>query len=261
MPYYLSKVLPLLLLPISLSLIAALLTLVFIIKGKRAWSLVSLLTSILVLWVAALPEVAGRLLWSLERQYVPVPTAEIPTADCIVVLGGALGAAIYPRVEIELTDSSDRVYQAAKLYRKGKAKTVIVAAGNQPWNKGREPEARLIGELLVEWGVLRSSIVLDTESKNTRENAINAAAALQANGCESNLLVTSGWHMPRAIAAFKRVGVEMIPVSVDVGFVEGDSALFTSVASFIPTADALATTSSAIKEWMGIWVYRWRGWA
>ena len=85
------------------------------------------------------------------------------------------------------------------------------------------PEAQLIRDLLVEWGVSRRSIVLDTASKNTRENAINAAVALQENGCQSSLLVTSAWHMPRAIAAFKRVGVEMFPVSVDVGFVEGDS--------------------------------------
>ena len=76
-------------------------------------------------------------MWSLERQYLPVSIDDIPSADCIVVLGGALGAPIYPRVDIELTDSTDRVYQAAKLYRDGKAKTVIVAAGNQPWNRGQ----------------------------------------------------------------------------------------------------------------------------
>ncbi len=117
-----------------------------------------------------------------------------------------MGGSIYPRVDIELTDSTDRVYQAAKLYRAGKAKTVIVAAGNQPWNEGRVPEAQLIRDLLVEWGVSRPSIVLDTASKNTHENAINAAVALRENGCQSSLLVTSAWHMPRAIAAFKKLG-------------------------------------------------------
>jgi uncharacterized SAM-binding protein YcdF (DUF218 family) len=257
MPYYLSKVLPLLLLPVSLSLIAALLTLVFIIKGKRAWSLVSLLTSILVLWVAALPEVAGRLLWSLERQYVPVPTAEIPAADCIVVLGGALGSVIYPRVNIELTDAADRVFQTAALYRAGKGKTIIVAAGNQPWMQDQVPEASMIRDLLGEWGVPEHAVLMDTASVNTRGNAVNGVALMQEATCQSSLLVTSAWHMPRAVAAFRVLGVNVIPVSVDVRFVQGDSH---SIAGFIPRADALAASSQVILEWMGIWVYRWKGW-
>jgi uncharacterized SAM-binding protein YcdF (DUF218 family) len=257
MPYYLSKVLPLLFLPVSLSLIAALLTLVFIFKGKRAWSLVSLLTSILVLWVAALPEVAGRLMWSLERQYLPVPTGEIPAADCIVVLGGALGSVIYPRVNVELTDAADRVFQAAALYRAGKGKTIIVAAGNQPWMQDQVPEANLIRDLLQEWGVLPQSVLLDTASVNTRGNAVNAVAFMHQAGCQSSLLVTSSWHMPRAVAAFRVLGVNVTPVSVDVRFVQGDS---NSLAGFIPRADALAASSQAILEWMGIWVYRWKGW-
>ncbi len=257
MPYYFSKVLPLLLLPISLSLLAALLTFVFILKGKRALALASLLASILILWVSALPAVAGRLMWSLERQYLPVATADIPAADCIVVLGGALGFVMSPRVNVELTAAVDRVCQTAELYRAGKARTIIVAAGNQPWMQDLVPEANLIKELLEKWGVPGQSILLDTTSVNTRGNAMNAVALMREANCQSNLLVTSAWHMPRAVASFKILGVTVFPVSVDVRFVQGDS---NSLAGFIPRADALAATSQAILEWMGIWVYRWKGW-
>jgi uncharacterized SAM-binding protein YcdF (DUF218 family) len=82
-------------------------------------------------------------------------------------------------------------------------------------------------------------------------------ALMQEAGCQSSLLVTSSWHMPRAVAAFMVLGVNVIPVSVDVRFVQGDSS---SIAGFIPRADALAASSQVILEWMGIWVYRWKGW-
>ncbi len=257
MPYYLTKVLPLLLMPIPVALALALLALYFVTKGRRKPSIFCLLTSLLVLWLSSLPTVASRLLRSLEGQHLPVTTENIPTSDCIVVLGGAVEAPLAPRVDIELTDAADRIYQSAKLYRAGKGKTIVVAAGNQPWTRHPVSEAQLIEDLLVEWGVPRQSVVLDTASKNTRENAINAAALMRQHGCQSTLLVTSAWHMPRAVASFKQVGAEVFPVSVDVRFVQGDN---DTIAGYIPRADALAMTSQAILEWMGIWVYRFRGW-
>ena len=257
MAYYLSKVLPLLLLPVSVSVFAAVLALIFILRGNRASSVIFLLASILTLWVPALPAVAARLMWSLERQYLPVSTQDIPRADCIVVLGGALGLASYPRVNVEFTDASDRIYQAAALFRAGKGRTVIVAAGNQPWARQLEPEANGIRDVLVEWGVPVGAILLDPASKNTHENAVNAATLAREAECRSSILVTSAWHMPRAVAAFAVLNVEVFPASVDVRFVPGD---VESVAAFIPRADALASSSQAILEWMGIWVYRWKGW-
>jgi len=258
MPYYLSKILPDLVMPLSVAVAATVLALIFVFLNRRGPAILCLLIAISVLWLASLPAVAGRLFASLQGQYLPLPLQDIPVSDCIVVLGGALGGAGRPRVDIELTDATDRVYQTAKLYRAGKAKTVIVAAGNQPWAQARVPEARLIGNLLVEWGVLRQAIVLDTASKNTRENAVNASAALRAHDCRSNLLVTSAWHMPRALATFRKIGIEMYPVSVDIMSL-GDE--IGSISSLIPRANALATTSLVIKEWLGIWVYRMRDWA
>jgi uncharacterized SAM-binding protein YcdF (DUF218 family) len=254
--YYLTKVLPLLLMPISLALAMALVSLFLVVKVKRRASIICLLTSLAILWVSSMPVVAGRLLGGLEGQYLPVAMQDIPSSDCIVVLGGAVGGMSYPRVDIDLTDSSDRVYQAAKLYRARKASIVIVAAGNQPWNRNETPEAELINRLLMEWGVPQRSILLDTESKTTRENATNAAVLLRETNCHRNLLVTSAWHMPRAVLAFRLAGVEVIPVSTDVRsiWVDGDS-----LGSYIPQANALARTSHALKEWMGIWVYEWGG--
>ncbi len=257
MPYYLSKVLPLLVMPVFIALCASLLALFLLVRRKRKSAIICLLISILVLWLASLPIVADQLLWSLERQHLPRPIEEIPAGDCIVVLGGALGAMGYPRVEIELTDAADRVYQAAKLFQSGKGRTIIVSAGNQPWAQDRVAEAILIRALLIEWGVTEAAIVLDTSARNTRENAILGAALIRKSDCQSNLLVTSAWHMPRALASFKKVGVTMFPVPADVRSVRvSDAGMF----RFLPRANALATTSHMLHEWLGVWVYRWKGW-
>lgn len=257
MPYYLTKILPLLLMPISIALALALVALLLLLKKKQKGAAFSLLAAVFILWISSLPSVAGKLVWSLERQYPPMPIDEIPQEDCIIVLGGVLGAQLFPRVETELTEAIDRVYQAARLYRSGKGKTLIITAGNQPWQQQDIAEAELIKGILEEWGVDRQSIVLDSSSRNTHENAENGAVLVRESGCRTSLLVTSAWHMPRAVASFNKSGVDVVPVSVDVHLVSGP---FTSVAGLIPQAEALATTSRMIHEWMGIWVYRWRGW-
>ena len=257
MPYYLTKILPLLFMPVPLVLLIGLLAAFFVWRGRRAAALVCLFVGIGSLWLASLPPVSSALLSTLQEKHPPTELAAIPKSDCLIVLGGVLGEAEYPRVEVELSETIDRVYQAAKLYRSGKASTIIVAAGNQPWRQDREPEANLIRNLLVEWGVPAAVVKLDATSRNTRENAVNSAQLILEAGCKSNLLVTSVWHMPRAVASFKAVDVTVFPVSVDVKGVQGSSLLATW---FIPRAEALAVTSQVITEWMGIWVYRWRGW-
>lgn len=257
MPYYLTKVLPLLIMPVPVALALGLLALILILRGCRKSAIASLMAAVILLWVSSLPPVASALLWTLQKQYPPVEMESVPAGQCIIVLGGAVGDATYPRVEIELSESIDRVYQAARLYRLGKGRRVIVAAGNQPWARDLEPEANLIRGLLVEWGVPDGAISLDTSSRNTRENAINGAELIREANCQSNLLVTSAWHMPRAVATFEVLEISVFPVSVDVRGVQGRSALWLQL---IPRADALVVTSQVMMEWMGIWVYRWRGW-
>jgi len=242
--------------PVFLALALALTSLFLTIREKRRASIICLLTSIAVLWVSSMPVVAGRLIWSLEKQYLPVALERIPPSDCIIVLGGAIGHSGILETPIDFTDSTDRVYQAARLYRKGKGSIVVVAAGNQPWTRDKTPEAELIRRLLVEWGVRPDSILLDSKSKTTRENVTNSVPLLESKNCLKNLLVTSAWHMPRAVAAFRREGVDAFPVSTDVrsAWIVGDS-----IGSYLPQANALSRTSHAIKEWMGIWVYEWGG--
>jgi len=254
---YLAKILPLLVLPVGIVTVLSAVSLLFILKGKRRVAAGFLTVAITVLWVASMPIVAAGLYRGIEAHYPPISLDQVPTAACMVLLGGVVSAPLPPRVDIELKDAIDRVYKAAQLYRAGKAAVVIVAAGNQPWMKSQQSEAELIRDLLVEWQVPGDSIVLEGNSRNTRENALLSKKIINTINCEQPLLVTSAAHMPRAVAAFKTVGITVFPVSTDVRVVDQQG--FTPM-DFLPDASALAMTSDALREWMGQKVYAWQGW-
>lgn len=258
MSYYLSKLLPLFVMPITIAIGLMFLSMIFMVRNQRKVALTNLVFSVLVLWIFAMPPVATALIWSLEKHNPPVAAEALPRADCIIVLGGALGYATFPRIDIELSDAVDRVYQAAKIYRLGKGRTVVVTAGNQPWARHLQSEANLIRELLVQWGVPENSILVETNSRNTYENAVYGAELIGRAGCESNLLVTSAWHMSRAKATFVRQGIPVTAVPVDIRSAPMSGG---SITQLVPRADALAESSQAIMEWLGILVYRLRGWA
>ena len=78
----------------------------------------------------------------------------------------------------------------------------------------------------------------------------------QRNGFQSALLVTSAAHMPRAMAIFRRAGIPVIASTADVQIID-----IAYPFAVLPDAYALLATTNAIKEWIGLLVYRMRGWA
>jgi len=254
---YLSKLLPLLVLPIGIVIELSLLALLFLLLRKRKASAVCLVVALVVLWVSSMPIVAGVLYSRLEQDFPPVALADVPVRECIVVLGGAVEPALYPRVDIEMNEAADRVHKAAQLYGAGKGQVLIVTGGNLPWSPTARPEAELIRDLLVAWGVPVSAIVLEGASRNTRENVVNSRVLLEKLGCDTPLLVTSAAHMARSVAAFAQVGVYVFAVSADVRAVHNPGV---TVFDFLPDAEALLMTTDAVREWLGRRVYEFRGW-
>ncbi len=226
-------------------------------RKKRKSAAAFILLAMSVLWVSSMPVVASYLLGGLEQQYPGVPMSEVPVSECIVVLGGSLEPVLPPRVDVDLRDSADRILKAADLYKAGKAPLIIVAAGNQPWSAYGQTEAQATSELLVNWGVPATAIMSEGESRNTQENAANSKTLLDSAACQTPLLVTSAAHMARSVATFEKIGVNVFPVSADVRV---GRTPYLTVFNFIPDADALETTSDAMREWMGQIVYQLRGW-
>jgi uncharacterized SAM-binding protein YcdF (DUF218 family) len=146
----------------------------------------------------------------------------------------------------------------ARLYRAGKVKRVLVTGGNIPWLPGKMPEAELIRELLIEWGVRASVIEIAGACRNTYENVVEIRTMWNRQPFQSALLVTSAAHMPRALAVFRRAGLPVTPSTTDVEVVDRGTL---NILCWLPDAGALEMTTRAAREWLGYWIYRLRGYS
>jgi uncharacterized SAM-binding protein YcdF (DUF218 family) len=189
-----------------------------------------------------------------ERQYTPTPVAESPTADAIVLLAGDISIPIPPRVESQVR--GNRSVHTLRLYRAGKAPLIIVSGGNVFSQKGFRPEAAYTADLLEEWGIPQSAIIFEGNSRNTRENAVETLRLLKNRQLNRVLLVTSAFHMPRALAAFRGVGIDATPSPSSISAELAQPALL----DWIPSLDGLGTMQGIVHEKIGIFVYRMRGW-
>jgi uncharacterized SAM-binding protein YcdF (DUF218 family) len=256
MELFLSKLLPLFVYPLGLAIALSAGAGLLLRRGRRAafWLLVS---ALLMLWTASTPRFADYLVSSLEWQYLPVAVENLSSADALVVLGGGIGSAEPPRLEIEMGGTVDRIRYAGRLFRAGKAPFVVATGGSIPWLGAEEPESSAMEVLLREWGVPPDAIVTEAQSVNTRENALYTRPLLVDRRVSKVLLVTSALHMPRALATFRSAGIDAEPAPTDFEVVCREG---TTVLDFLPDAEALAGTTKAIKEYIGLAYYRWRGW-
>ncbi len=225
-----------------------------------------IIAAIAIIWIFSNRWVDLALTRSLEWQYLPAPGA--PTAEAIVVLGGGTYPAQYPRPTTEMSGAGDRVFYAAHLYRDGRAPVVMLSGGTIEWmgDTASTPAAEM-ADIITFMGVPHSALLLEDKSQNTHEDAAFSAQMLKEKGIHRILLVTSAIHMPRAMAVFQKQGLEVIPAPTDfkVTQVVWDGLLHGSPKSYIinllPDASDLGSITNALKEYIGLFVYRLMGWA
>ena len=226
-------------------------------RGRTAGARRALLGGVAIVLAASNPMAASLLLGSLESRYPPAPVDDYPRADAIVVLGGSTLPPLPPRLEVEVTGSFDRVLHGLRLLRAGRAPRLILSGGSIPWLAGTDlPEAERMARLAAEYGVEPGQLLLESRSRNTRENAVETRKLLRAHGLKRVLLVTSARHMPRAAGVFRKAGVDFLPAPTDYRV----AAKPFSPWRLLPDVEALDASSRAVKEYAGLIVYRLRGW-
>jgi uncharacterized SAM-binding protein YcdF (DUF218 family) len=261
---FLSKLLPLFFYPLGLACVLMLIALGMLLwKLPRRLAMIPIFIALAVLLISSNGWVSNGLVRSLEYQHLP--SGELPKADAIVVLGGGTKPAFPPRPWIDLSEEGDRVVYGAKLYREGKAPRIILAGGRIDWWGGGPPESADMAEIVEAMGVPKSAILQDPDSLTTYENAVNVKKIMDSQGIRRILLVTSAMHMPRSLLIFQKQGIDAIPAPVD--FLTTDRELqamqnsLQSIAlNLVPEADRLKETTRALKEYLGIVIYRLRGW-
>jgi uncharacterized SAM-binding protein YcdF (DUF218 family) len=259
---FLSKLLPLFLYPLGLACILMVVALVMWWRRSR-WVPFPISLALMVLLLASNSWVANGLVQSLEWQQLPPKT--VPTADAIVILGGATKSAFPPRPAVDLSEQGDRVLYGAQLYREGKAPLVIASGGRIEWRGGGPSESADMAQILKTVGVPSSAILQDPTSLNTHENAVNVKKIIQERGIRRILLVTSAMHMPRSLRIFQRQGIDAIPAPTDFlvsqqEIEEPNSSLQAIMLSLMPDTERIDRTTRALKEYIGMVIYRLRGW-
>jgi uncharacterized SAM-binding protein YcdF (DUF218 family) len=257
MPLYFDKILTQLAYPLGLSLSLCLLAVLLVWFGWRRLGAGLVLLAVAWVGVWSLPVASDALRLSLEARHAQVPAGALPQADAVVVLGGAMHPEYVQGADPNLGAAADRVWHAARIFHAGRAPQVVVSGGNLPWLGGVRSEAAAMRDFLGDLGVPAEVVWLEERSRNTRENALYTAEILEARGIGPVLLVTSALHMPRALATFRAAGVDAIPAPTDFEVMPRPRGLL----DWLPDADALAASTRALKEYLGLWVYRWRGWA
>ena len=204
----------------------------------------------LAVYISSTGLVANAVIHSLEDRYSPPP--EI-AGDVIIVLGG--GATLdTPNVDglgHVFGNSANRLITAVRLYRQLDV-PIIVSGGKVLATTGVEADiAKMIMKGL---GVPDSKIIPENTSLNTTQNAENCARLLQQQGFRHPVLVTSAFHMERAVWQFQKVGVTVVPYPTDY---LTNVAYTITVRDFWPSANALDMLTLGLKEYLGIAAIRW----
>jgi uncharacterized SAM-binding protein YcdF (DUF218 family) len=137
-----------------------------------------------------------------------------PIAGIIVLGGGEDGHAAGTPELAGLNEAAERYTETAALARRLPAARIVFSGGSGRLLTVEEPEAEEAGRLFTALGIDHGRITLESKSRNTYENAVLTAAIVKPAPGQRWLLVTSAWHMPRAVGCFRRAGfaVEAWPV-------------------------------------------------
>lgn len=230
--------------------IIALLVCAWRLKRRKLHARALLLTAAL-LYLCSTYWVAGLVVRPLETAYLP-PGA--PAGDVILMLGG--GATVdTPNLggEGHLSGyAANRLLTTAQLAH-ATGLPVIVSGGKVFASTGTE--AQIAQRILADLGVAPSRVFVEAESLNTRQNILHSLAIVQQQGYQRVLLVTSAFHMPRAVAECRAAGLVVTPYPTDYQTSRRRNLEFYH---FWPSADALAIVSLSVKEYAGLAALAWR---
>ncbi|MFZ0607597.1 MAG: YdcF family protein [Xanthobacteraceae bacterium] len=241
--------------PSNLLMAIGLLGLILLCTRFRRLASWLVVTSLVLIALVGYSPLGNILILPLEQRFPPWNPAQGPP-DGIVVLGGAIEPDIsIARGAVALDDSAERITATVELARRYPNARIIFSGGTGSLRFDAPAEAPIAVKELEALGVPHDRITAEEQSRNTVENAVFSRLLAQPKPGERWLLVTSAFHMPRAIAAFRAAGftVEAYPVDWRTrGPID-------ATRPFAVLTHGLAMTDVAVHEWIGLLVYRLTG--
>lgn len=207
-----------------------------------------------LLYAFSIEPVANAIQWSMERD---TPSSYRPdvTYDAVILLGGVTDERVMAVTgQPAYNDNVERLTVTHRLLREGHAKVAILSGAAIDPSLERYGEARVMGDQLSYWGIEEARIVIEDRARNTRENAVYSAEIVRARGYQRVLMVTSAFHLRRATECFNAVDLPVDTLGVDYRAHDRTK-------SWLPRAQALATSSVLIRELFGRVIYRLQGYS
>ncbi|OJJ19971.1 hypothetical protein BKI52_15960 [marine bacterium AO1-C] len=254
--FFLSKTLYYFLMPITW-VMAILLWALFTKKSQRKRRLLRM--GVFLLWFFSNPLIINQLLLAWEKPPTPL-TSIHQTYDVGIVLTGITNSAKKPQDRVYFARGADRITQALLLYRMGKIKKILITGGSfDPKQRLERAESYWLKKFLIDAKVPAEDIVIETKARNTRENALFSKTILEKQfPRQSYLLITSAFHIRRAMGCFQKAGIQTTPFSVD--FYTQDKGLLLPF-SLIPAEVAFNKWYILMHEVVGYIVYKTLGYA
>lgn len=253
--FTLSKILFLFAQPSSVLLLASLVGL--LLSANRRWAVIGrrlAVIGVMGVGLGGFLPVGNALLFPLEERFGGRVAAEPPAGAFagIIMLGGFEdGWVSSGRGGLGLNEAAERLIEGVRLARRlPEAKVVFTGGvGNLFWGIDMGKPVR---DHLLDAGIAPDRIVIENHSRNTWENGIYTRDLVRPKPGERWLLVTSAFHMPRAIGVFRRVGFDVVPFPVD--FRTRDAGDLRRPLESMPRG--LERLDLAAKEWIGLVAYR-----
>ncbi|MCS0505237.1 YdcF family protein [Ancylobacter mangrovi] len=196
----------------------------------------------------------GRVLMHELEQRFPQYEGEGPVTGVIVLGGAELTEITASRGQPSFNESAEREFALADLSRRYPQARLVFVGGSGQILGSTMQEAAVVRRALGQLGVDPARVTFETRSRNTAENARNARELLEPQPGERWLLVTSAFHMPRAVGCFRAAGFPVIAYPVDFRTTDRLSfGLFSSV------SEGLDFVDRSVREWVGLAVYYWTG--
>jgi uncharacterized SAM-binding protein YcdF (DUF218 family) len=248
--FYLSKLLNFIIHPLLWVFVLLLLSLIFK-KKSRAW----LVGALMVFIFFSNPLLSNYVMdqWELPA----TPKENIPLSEVGIVLTGALSHDPELEEQLHFNDAADRLTEAMVLYREGFIKKILITGGSWAIQDQAFQESEVMKSFLVINDFPEEDIIIESNSRNTHENALYTAKVLKEQNLldRRHLLITSAFHMRRSLGCFAKEEVNVIPYPVDFR----SSHVLLDIGWLLPAPGAFSNWNMLIKEWMGIVAYKIAG--
>ena len=248
------KYLSSLLMPPASLAVGTIVGLVLLAAGWRRLGWAAILAAAVGTSILSWPPLGDALLGYVENQARAAERGRPSCCyDAIVVLGGGIAPAAPPERDFpSLSDGSDRIWYAARLYKQGVAPRIIVSGGGFLAEHGpAATEAEAMRVFLIDLGVPDSAIVNEGKSVNTIENIRNVREMVQDKPVA---LVTSGYHMPRALRIARAAKLNAAAFPTNFHALRSTRPPWEN---WLPSLEGMGETILALHEIAGIW-FDWR---